>query len=264
VGSFLHALNPAQWGDMLHAGVSEMGRAGFWAAVAQIIFVNILLSGDNAIVIAMACRGLARRERLWGLTIGAGAAVILRFVFTGFVGHLMLEPYLKLLGGLALIYVAAKLLVRDAADKNEIAAVAQLWRAVRIVVVADIIMSLDNVIAVAAIAQGSLALLAIGLLASIPIIIAGAALIMAVLGRFPILIWAGAALLGWVAGDIMATDPAVSKYVSAAFGQTFARQVEFAASAAGVVLVIGLGGLWRHLSSPRLQAGLSKKTAGSA
>jgi YjbE family integral membrane protein len=177
--------------------------------------------------------------------------VILRLVFTGIVGELMLRPYLKLVGGVALIYVAAKLLVRDDAAKNDVKAGAQLWRAVRIVVLADLIMSLDNVIAVAAVAQGNLTLLAIGLLASIPIIIAGAALIMAVLDRVPILVWAGAALLGWIAGDVIATDPAVSGYVSTVFGQILAQQVEIAASAAVALLVIGIGGLWRHLSATR-------------
>jgi YjbE family integral membrane protein len=249
VVSLLHSLNPALWGGMLHGSINDMGHAAFWAAVLQIVFINILLSGDNAVVIAMACRDLPQRQKVWGLLIGAGVAVMLRLVFTGVVGQLMLLPYLKLIGGVALIYVAAKLLVRDNTDKSEIRAVAQLWRAVRIVVLADLVMSLDNVIAVAAIAQGSLTLLAIGLLASIPIIIAGAALIMMMLDRLPILVWAGAALLGWIAGDVMATDPAVSGYVSAALDQTFARQVEFAASGAVALLVIGIGGLWQHLSA---------------
>jgi YjbE family integral membrane protein len=258
MGSLLHSLNPALWGGMLHSSIADMGHAAFWAAVLQIVFINILLSGDNAVVIAMACRDLPQRQKVWGLVIGAGVAVILRLVFTGIVGELMLQPYLKLIGGAALIYVAAKLLVRDNAGKNEIQAVAHLWRAVRIVVLADIVMSLDNVIAVAAVAQGSLTLLAIGLLASIPIIIVGAALIMAVLDHLPILIWAGAALLGWIAGDIMATDPAVSGYVSATFGPTLAQQVEIAASAAVALLVIGIGGLWRHLSAVRARAAASE------
>ena len=249
----LHALNPAQWGAMLHASIGDMGHAAFWAAVLQIIFVNLLLSGDNAVVIAMACRDLPPRERLWGLIVGAGAAVMLRLVFTAVVGQLMLLPYLKLIGGVALIYVAAKLLVRDHAPRNEVEAVAQLWRAVRIVVVADIIMSLDNVIAVAAIAQDSLTLLTIGLVASIPIIIAGAALIMAMIERFPIVVWVGAALLGWVAGDIVATDPVVSGYLSAKFGEVFAAQVEFAAAIAIALLVVGLGGLWQQHPAVRVR-----------
>lgn len=264
MGSVLQYLHPSLWGDMLHASVNDMGRAAFWAAVLQIIFVNMLLSGDNAVVIAMACRDLPQRQRFWGLVIGAGVAVLLRLVFTGVVGQLMLLPYLKLIGGLALIYVAAKLLVPERADKNKVEAVAQLWRAVRIVVVADIVMSLDNVIAVAAIAQGSLVLLAIGLIASIPIIVAGAALIMVMLDRFPIFIWAGAALLGWIAGDVIATDPAIFSHMSAALGETFARQVEFAGAGAGALLVIGVGGLWRQLSASRAHAMSATKEAGSS
>jgi YjbE family integral membrane protein len=265
VGSILHSLNhPALWGGMLHDGVNGMAHAAFWAAVLQIVFVNILLSGDNAVVIALACRDLPRRERIWGLAIGAGVAVILRLFFTGIVGELMLQPYLKLIGGLALVYVAAKLLVRDNGGRNEIHAAAQLWRAVRVVVVADIVMSLDNVIAVAAIAQGSFILLAIGLLASIPIIVAGAALIMVVLERFPIFVWAGAALLGWIAGDVMATDPAVSGYVATKLGDTFAQQVVLAASAATALLVIGIGGLWRQISAAKIHARARRKTHAQA
>jgi YjbE family integral membrane protein len=264
VGSILQYLHPSLWGDMLHASVNDMGHAAFWAAVLQIIFINMLLSGDNAIVIAMACRDLPPRQRFWGLVIGAGAAVLLRLVFTSVVGQLMLLPYLKLVGGLALVYVAAKLLVPERADNNKVVAAAQLWRAVRIVVVADIVMSLDNVIAVAAVAQGSVVLLAIGLIASIPIILAGAALIMVMLDRFPIFIWAGAALLGWVAGDVIATDPVVFGRLSAALGETFARQVEFAAAAAGALLVIGVGGLWRQLSLSRTPVVSAAEDAGGS
>ena len=262
MSSVLQFLHPSLWGDMLHASVSDLGHAAFWAAVLQIIFINMLLSGDNAIVIAMACRDLPPRQRFWGLVIGAGAAVLLRLVFTGVVGQLMLLPYLKLVGGLALVYVAAKLLVPEHVGNNKVVAAAQLWRAVRIVVVADIVMSLDNVIAVAAIAQGSVVLLAIGLIASIPIILAGAALIMVMLDRFPIFIWAGAALLGWVAGDVIATDPAVFGHVSAALGEAFARQVEFAAAGAGALLVIGAGGLWRQLSLAKARAVSAAEEAG--
>jgi YjbE family integral membrane protein len=246
VGSIAQYLNPSLWGDTLHASVHDIGRATFWAAVLQIIFVNILLSGDNAVVIAMACRSLPRRERIWGMVLGAGVAVILRLIFTGAAGRLMLLPYLKLAGGLALIYVAAKLLAPEAADRNRVEAVSHLWRAVRIVVVADIVMSIDNVIAVAAIAEGNLALLAIGMAVSIPIILAGAALIVALLDRFPVLVWAGAALLGWIAGGVIATDPAVSGY-AAQLGLRFVEQSEFAAAASGALLVIAVGGLWRQL-----------------
>src|ERR1700744_1340671 len=185
-----------------------MREPTFWLAVGKIIWINVLLSGDNALVIAMACRGLHGRHRLWGMIIGAGIAVVLLIAFTGLVATLMALPYLKLVGGLALLVIAAKLLVPEDED-NEIAAGATLWQAIRIVVIADIIMSLDNVIAVAAAANGQLPLLILGLAISIPMIISGAALIMLVLDRFPILVWLGAILLGWIAGDVIATDPAV-------------------------------------------------------
>jgi len=168
----------------------------------------VLLSGDNALVIALACRGLQPRQRLWGMIFGAGAAVVLRIIFTGIVATLMALPWLKLIGGLALIVIAAKLLVPEDED-DDVQSASHLWAAVQIVVVADIVMSLDNVIAVAAAANGSVPLLVLGLAISIPLIVAGAALIMALLNRLPILVWAGAALLGWIAGDVIATDPAV-------------------------------------------------------
>jgi YjbE family integral membrane protein len=247
VGSIAQVFHPSMWSDMLPAGVSTMGGVAFWAAVLQIVFINMLLSGDNAVVIAMACRSLPQRERIWGMVIGAGVAVLLRLIFTGLVGRLMLLPYLKLIGGVALIYVAAKLLVPERTDRRKVEAVAQLWRAVWIVVVADIVMSLDNVIAVAAIAQGSILLLAIGLVVSIPIIVAGAALIMVLIDRLPALVWAGAGLLGWIAGEVIATDPAVFRYIIARFGEQLMQQMELAASISGVLLVIAVGGLWRQL-----------------
>ena len=163
------------WASMLSSGWGDLDRAEFWLAVGKIIWINILLSGDNAVVIAMACRGLPPRQRLWGMMLGAGVAVVLRIVFTGVVASLMTLPYLKIAGGLALFYIAAKLLVPDDPDESETEAVAHLWRAVRIVAIADIIMSLDNVIAIAAAAGGNMALLVLGLAISIPLIVAGAA-----------------------------------------------------------------------------------------
>jgi YjbE family integral membrane protein len=255
------SLNPTLWHDWLHAGVEQLGYPAFWFAVLQIIFVNLLLSGDNAVVIAMACRGLPSEQRRWGVIIGAGVAVILRIVFIGVFARLMLLPYLKLSGGAALLFVAAKLIVPDDPDRNEIAAVAHLWRAVMLVAVADIVMSLDNVIAIAAIAQGNLLLLAIGLIVSIPLIMVGAALIMAVIDRFPIFVWAGAALLGWIAGQVIATDPAVVAHLIATFGEPLARQVEFAAAGAGVLLAVGAGGLWRSLHGTKLGVGAAGRKA---
>src|SRR5471030_3383555 len=184
----------------------------FWLAVGKIIWINVLLSGDNALVIAMACRGLAPRQRLWGMVIGAGIAVVLLIAFTGIVAKLMVLPYLKLVGGIALFIIAAKLLVPEE-EGDDVTAGTSLWHAIRIVVIADIVMSLDNVIAVAAAANGQMSLLILGLAISIPMIIAGAALIMLVLDRFQILLWLGATLLGWIAGDVIETDPAIHPFL---------------------------------------------------
>jgi YjbE family integral membrane protein len=202
-----HVFDPATIGAFLTQFQADLQTPTFWFAVGKIIWINVLLSGDNALVIAMACRGLAPRQRFWGMTIGAGIAVVLLIAFTGIVARLMVLPYLKLAGGLALLWIAANLLVPED-EGDDVTAGTSLWHAIRIVVIADIVMSLDNVIAVAAAANGELPLLVIGLAVSIPMIIAGAALIMLVLDKFPVLIWLGAALLGWIAGDVIATDPA--------------------------------------------------------
>ena len=248
--SLAQMLDPAAWLAMIGSGWNDMDRTEFWVAVAKIIWINILLSGDNAVVIAMACRGLPHRQRLWGMILGAGVAVLLRIMFTGVVATLMQLPYLKIAGGLALFYIAAKLLVPDDPDRDETEAVEHLWRAVRIVAVADIIMSLDNVIAIAAAAGGNMALVVLGLAISIPMIVAGAALIMALLDRFPILVWAGAALLGWIVGEVIATDPVSVGYLTNNYGAAVAHKVEYAAAAVGAVLVLVVGGLWRRSKQP--------------
>lgn len=249
MGSIALYLNPAFWSDGLQPSVPGLGGAAFWIAVPQIVLINVLLSGDNAVVIAMACRGLPPRQRFWGILIGAGTAAVLLIIFAAVAAQLLVLPYVKLIGGLALIYIAVKLLVPER-DKNEVEAATRLWRAVRIVIVADLIMGLDNIIAIAVVARGNLALLVTGLAVSIPIILAGAALFMALLNRFPMLVWAGAALLGWLAGDIMATDPAVWGSLTAELGENAAWWIEMAAAAAGTVLVIAIGAFLRRGTSP--------------
>jgi YjbE family integral membrane protein len=253
-------LDPANIGAFFAQFQTDLQKPAFWFAVGKIIWINVLLSGDNALVIAMACRGLAPRQRLWGMVIGAGIAVILLIAFTGIVATLMALPYLKLVGGLALLIIAAKLLVPED-EGDDVTAGTSLWHAVRIVVIADIVMSLDNVIAVAAAANGQLSLLVLGLAISIPMIIAGAALIMMVLDRFPVLVWLGATLLGWIAGDVIETDPAVHPLLqrifegrtalnldatSAAFGLSEGDLVEYIASVLGAVTVLIVGSVWRR------------------
>nr|WP_249159404.1 TerC family protein [Bradyrhizobium jicamae] len=221
---------------------AEMATTTFWVAVGKIIWINVLLSGDNALVIALACRGLAPRQRLWGMIFGAAAAVLLRIIFTGIVATLMELPYLKLVGGLALIVIAAKLLVPEQEDEDSVDAASHLWAAVQIVVVADIVMSLDNVIAVAAAANGSVPLLVLGLAISVPLIVAGAALIMALLTKLPVLVWAGAALLGWIAGDVIATDPAVYPRLEAFFATGLGARLDGVLAAIGMAPKFGHGG----------------------
>jgi len=222
---------------------ADLAAPAFWLSVLQVIWINILLSGDNAVVIALACRGLPPRERLWGMIIGAGFASVLLIVFTGVISMLLTLPYLKLAGALALIWIAIKLLAPQAHDAEDTPeAVEDLWRAVRIVVIADIVMSLDNVIAVAAVAKGDYVLLTIGLAVSIPMVIAGSAIILALLERFPVLVWGGAAILGWVAGDIFASDPIVERF----FGGFSPAHVELAAQIFGAAIVLVSGYIWRR------------------
>ena len=242
---------------------AEMAQPAFWVALGKIMWINILLSGDNALVIAMACRNLPPRQRLWGMILGAGVAVLLRIIFTGIVATLMNLPYLKLVGGLALLVIAAKLLVPEEEDEEGTHAAAHLWGAVQVVAIADIVMSLDNVIAVAAAANGSVPLLVLGLAISVPLIVAGAAIIMALLTKLPILVWAGAGLLGWIAGEVMATDPALVPQLRALsdgpvgasldklfgpIGLHFANGghgAEVICGIIGIVVVLVAGTLWR-------------------
>lgn len=268
----LQVVDPANIGVFFAQLQTDMQTAAFWLAVGKIIWINVLLSGDNALVIAMACRGLHGRHRLWGMIIGAGIAVVLLIAFTGIVATLMALPYLKLVGGAALLVIAAKLLVPED-EGDEIAAGTTLWHAIRIVVIADIIMSLDNVIAVAAAAHGQLSLLILGLAISIPMIIAGAALIMMVLDRFPILIWLGAILLGWIAGDVIESDPAVQPVLHRLLDGTIALNLdaksaifgisphfsldadldEYLASLFGAVAVPVVGSIWRRRKRKQLE-----------
>ncbi|HWV97919.1 MAG TPA: TerC family protein [Xanthobacteraceae bacterium] len=280
----LQIFDPSTLGAIVTDFEKEAHDPAFWIAVGQIIWIDILLSGDNALVIALACRGLQERQRFWGMILGAGAAVLMRVIFTGIVATLMVLPYLKLIGGLALLVIAAKLLVPDDEDEGEgIKAAASLIGAIQIIVVADVVMSLDNVIAIAAAAKGNAALLIFGLAVSIPLIIAGAAIIMALLTRFPALVWAGAALLGWIAGNVIATDRglhstltqilagAVSLKIDMAFRGQAGSHFEFKSELAeiacgliGIVIVLVLGSIWRRRKLERLAVGERKDLPSSA
>jgi len=261
----LHIFDPTNIGTLATQFQQELQQPVFWVALGKIIWINILLSGDNALVIALACRGLEPRHRFWGMVLGAAAAVFLRIVFTGVVVQLMELPFLKLVGGLALIVIAAKLVVPEREDEEGVESASHLWAAVQIVVIADIVMSLDNVIAVAAAANGSMVLLVLGLAISVPLIVGGAALIMALLNSLPILVWAGAALLGWIAGDVIATDPAIQPKLQAVFASWFGvdfdallawfgmaprnaggADAEVVCALLGVIVVLAAGSIWRR------------------
>ncbi len=245
----------------------DIVQAPFWIAAVQIIGVNIILSGDNAVVIAMACMTLPPKQRLWGMVLGAGVAVLLRVVFTLVVAEAMNYPFLKLVGGALLFWVAVKLVTEDS-DGEGVEGGETLWSAVRIVAIADIVMSLDNVIAIAASADIAAArvdmahaasikatLIIFGLATSVPLIVAGSALLMALLERFRVLVWAGGALLGWVAGDIMATDPVLTNV----FGPATLQALHDWGGPVGGLIVIGVGyGIvrrHRHLYLDEIMAG---------
>jgi YjbE family integral membrane protein len=203
------------------------------------------------VVIALACMTLPPRQRLWGMILGAGVAVLLRVVFTLVVAQAMSYPYLKLVGGLLLFWVAVKLLTEDAdGDGQKVESAENLWRAIRIVAIADIVMSLDNVIAIAASAELAAArvdvahsdsiktfLIVFGLATSVPLIVGCSAILMALLERFRVLVWGGGALLGWVAGDIMATDPVLSGL----FSEATLHTLHLWGGRIGAMIVVGIG-----------------------
>jgi YjbE family integral membrane protein len=251
------------WQDVTHAA--------FWLAALKIIFVNIILSGDNAVVIAMACLTLPPKQRLWGMVLGAGVAVLLRVIFTLVIAQAMTYPFLKLVGGALLFYVATKLVTEDAeGDDDGVEGAQTLWRAVRIVAIADIVMSLDNVIAIAATAEIAAAqvdlahavsikatLIIFGLATSVPLIVAGSAILMALLERYRVLVWGGGALLGWVAGDVMVTDPALNGW----FSEPVLHQLHVWGGPVGALIVLGLGyiivGKHRRLILDEILAGVA-------
>lgn len=191
----------------------DFSSSQFWVSLLQIIWIDLLLSGDNAVVIALAVRSLPENQRKVGIWLGAGAAVGLRIVFALVVTYLLAVPYLKVIGGLLLFWIAVKLVKGEEESHTEIKASDNLWKAIRTIAIADAVMSLDNVIAIAGAAKGHPELFIFGLLLSIPLIIMGAQLLTSIIERFPILIWIGAALLGWIAAEMILGDIAVLQWL---------------------------------------------------
>lgn len=185
-----------------------------WVAVFQIILIDILLGGDNAVVIAMACRALDPHLRFKGIVFGVGGAIILRVILIAFAVSVMNIPFLKFVGGLLLLWIGIKLIVPQDEGEHEIHASKRLWGAVKTIIVADLVMSIDNVIGIAGAAEQApghhqMALVIFGLLVSVPFIMGGSQIILKVIDRFPVIIYAGGALLGWIAGTLIVDDPGV-------------------------------------------------------
>jgi len=214
----------------------EFGSPQFWVAALEIIVINILLSGDNAVVIALACRNLPKAQRKLGIFWGVIGAVVLRIILTFFAVQLLLLPYVQLVGAALLVWIGIKLVAEDEGDGPEVAASDRLVSAIKTVIIADLVMSLDNVIGVAAAAKGSLALLVFGLVVSIPLVVVGAQLIMKLIERLPWLVIAGGGLLGYIAGEIAAADTAVKPWIDAQ-----APSLHYIAPAVGVLIVVAVG-----------------------
>lgn len=186
----------------------------FLIALLTIIWINILLSGDNAVAIALACRPLPPKQRRWGISLGSLGAIVLRIIFATCVVYLLKIPYLRITGGVALFWIAVKLILPEADVEHDSGdGTTTLFSAIRTVVIADAVMSLDNVIAIAAAAHDNLLLLAIGLVISMPLIIFGSALVLKIIERFPLLVLAGGGLLGWIAGEVVVSDPVLVDWV---------------------------------------------------
>src|ERR1700693_1693945 len=216
--------------------MAEFMTPQFWIAVAEIMLVNILLSGDNAVVIALACRNLSRRQRRHGIFWGVLGAIGLRIVLTFFAMSLLVNPYLKLIGGALLLWIGVKLIAEEDGSEHDVKASDRLLAAIWTIIVADLVMSLDNVMGVAAAAKGNGPLIVFGLIVSIPIVVFGSQIVMRLIARFPILVLAGGGLLGYIAGEMMVEDPAVAPWIAAN-----ASQLPALAPAVGLVLVVGVG-----------------------
>jgi YjbE family integral membrane protein len=223
----------------------------FWIAVGQIILIDILLGGDNAVVIALACRSLPPEQRTKGILWGTAGAIVLRIILIFFALTLLAIPFLKIVGALLLVWIGVKLLLPEEGHgaHGNVAASDKLWGAVKTVIIADLVMSVDNVIAIAGAAESSgtdhgMALVIFGVLVSIPIIVWGSQMVLKLMDRYPIVITVGGMLLGWIAGTMAVTDPAVARWVP--YEEGVARpdviaSVRYGAGIAGALLVLALG-----------------------
>jgi YjbE family integral membrane protein len=227
--------------------LEELVSQAFWVGLLKIIGVNIILSGDNAVVIALAARSLPPKQQKLAIFWGAGAAIVLRIALTLFAVALLSLPWLKLIGSVLLFWIGVKLLIPED-DGDDVAASDHLLTAIKTILIADLVMSLDNVIAVAAAAQGSVILLVLGLAISIPLVIFGATLLVKAMERYPVIITIGAGLIGWVAGEMLVADLALKGWFTG-LGIEYRNDrpyvgdvsLEIVAGIVGIVIVVALG-----------------------
>lgn len=230
--------------------MEAMLGADFWIGLFKIVWINIILSGDNAVVIALAARGLPPQQQKKAVLLGSGAAVVLRIALTVVAAKLMQLPFVEVIGGLLLLWIGVGLLKAEDEEENSASVARQgMMAAVRTILLADLVMSLDNVIAVAAAAGGDMLLLILGLAISIPLVIFGSTLMIKLMERFPVIVTLGAALIGWVAGETITSDHMLEGFVR------INPWAHYAAAACGAVLVIAMG-KWMQL-----KAGAQGRTA---
>jgi len=246
--------------------LEEFATQAFWIGLAKIIGVNIILSGDNAVVIALAARSLPAKQQKQAVIWGSLAAIVMRVVLTLFAVALLQVPWLKLIGSLLLFWIGIKLLIPEEGDE-EIAASDQLISAIKTILIADLVMSLDNVIAVAAAAGGSVVLLILGLAISIPLVIFGATLLLKLMERFPVIITIGAGLIGWVAGEMLVADAALEGWFTS-LGVQYEQghpkvggfSLEILAGIVGIVIVVALGTLLAKRKSAAVEGAAPNRT----
>ena len=246
--------------------LEELLSQAFWIGLLKIIGVNVILSGDNAVVIALAARSLPQKQQKQAVFWGAGAAIVLRIILTLFAVALLTLPWLKIVGSLLLFWIGIKLLVPEE-DDGEIEASDQLLAAIKTILVADLVMSLDNVIAVAAAAGGSVILLILGLAISIPLVIFGATLLIKLMERFPVIITIGAGLIGWVAGEMLVADSALEVWFTG-LGVQYVEghpkvggfSLEILAGLVGIVIVVALGTLLARRKSMAVETAAPDRT----
>ena len=235
--------------------MEQFMHADFWIAVGQIIMIDILLGGDNAVVIALACRGLPPKQRTQGIIWGTVGAIVLRVILIFFALTLLAVPYLKLVGAILLLWIGVKLLAPGDDDAHgNVKSSDKLWAAVRTVIIADLVMSVDNVIAIAGAAEGAggdhkMPLVVFGLLVSIPIIVWGSQFVIKLMDRFPSVITIGGMLLGWIAGTMAVGDPALAGIIPAAGPGEAIASIRYSAGVLGALLVLGVG-LWLKRRPP--------------